>query len=69
MRRIYRIIVKEQLSSDSETWFGDWSISLNQNGNTVLTGECEDQSALHGVISLIQKLNLTLISVEGEEDG
>jgi hypothetical protein len=40
------------------------------NGETVLTGEVVDQAALHGLLSKVRDLQLTLISVSPlEEDA
>ena len=36
----------------------------SEGGETVLTGQVADQAALHGLLTQIRDLNLTLLSVE-----
>jgi hypothetical protein len=67
----YEIHIKGILDRKWTDWFGDFNIRLQPNGETVLTGQVADQSALHGVVSQILNLNLELISVtriETEEE-
>ena len=59
----YEIRIKGHLDDQSVDWFGGLSITLTDDGNTVLTGAIIDQSALHGTLKKIRDLGLTLISV------
>ena len=60
---IYQIRLKEQLDSHWSAWFGGLTVTTEANGETLLTGEVVDQAALHGLLSKIRDLQLTLISV------
>ena len=59
----YRIRFKEQLDQRWSAWLGGLKVSHEANGETVLTGEVVDQDALHGLLSKMRDLHLTLISV------
>ena len=58
----FQIVIKDRIDKEWGDWFGDIEIRY-QDDSTVLTGELPDQSALHGILSQIRDLNLTLISV------
>jgi hypothetical protein len=58
----YRIRLKEKLDQRWSAWLGLLVIH-EANGETVLTGEIVDQAALHGLLSKVRDLQLTLISV------
>lgn len=60
---IYCIRLKEQLDQRWSDWLGGLKICHEANGETVLTGEVVDQAALHGLLSKIRDLQLTLIAV------
>ena len=60
---IYRIEVKGKLDSSRSEWFEGWTITQEEEGTTVLTGQLIDQSALHGVLIKIRNLNLPIVSV------
>ena len=73
---VYQIRIKEQLGQHWSTWFGGLMITTEANGETALTGEVVDQAALHGLLSKVRDLQLTLISLSpleadspSEEDG
>ena len=67
---VYRIRLKEKLDQRWSAWLGGLKVSHEANGETVLTGEVVDQAALHGVLSRVRDLQLTLISVSPlEEDS
>ena len=59
----YRIRLKEQLDQRWSDWLGGLNMIHEANGETVLIGEVIDQAALHGLLSKIRDLQLTLISV------
>jgi hypothetical protein len=59
----YRIRLKEQLDQRWSDWLGGLKMIHEANGETVLVGEVVDQSALHGLLSKIRDLQLTLISI------
>ncbi len=60
---VYQIRIKEQLDQHWSSWFGGLTITTEANGETVLTGEVVDQAALHGLLSKVRDLQLTLLSV------
>lgn len=67
---IYRIRIQGQLDSQWANWFDEMTITLEEDGNTLLTGPVIDQAALHGLLRKIRDLGLTLISIcPGEPDN
>jgi hypothetical protein len=59
----YRLTIKGHLGSEWSEWFDGLSISMADNGETVLTGPVVDQTALHGVLVKIRDLGLPLLSL------
>ena len=43
-------------------WFGAMAITLEDDGDTLLTGPVEDQAALHGLLRKVCDLGMPLIS-------
>ena len=64
----YRIKLKGCLDPKWSDWFEQMAIST-ERGNTILTGSVADQAALHGLLTRIRDLNLTLLSVERLESA
>lgn len=60
---IYQIVVKGHLESEWSDWFDGLTITLIDNGETILSGPIVDQSALHGVLIKIRDLGLPLLSL------
>jgi hypothetical protein len=60
---IYQIRIKGQLSPEWTDWFEDLTVTLEEYGDTLLTGPVLDQSALHGLLKKLRYLGLHLISV------
>ena|SRR5438067_11003219 len=60
---VYQIRLKEKLDQRWSVWLGGLMVIHEANGETVLTGEVVDQAALHGLLSKVRDLHLTLISV------
>ena len=60
---IYRIKVKGHLDRRWTEWFGGLTITLEEGGETLLTGLVEDQAALYGLLRKVRDLGLPLISV------
>ena len=60
----YRIRVRGMLPARWSEWFDGFAIAYEAGGNTILTGHVADQSALHGLISRVRDLGLTLVAVE-----
>ena len=45
------------------SWFDGMTITLTEDGDTVLTGPVADQAALHGLLKKVRDLGLPLLSV------
>lgn len=59
----YEIKVKGELDPVWIEWFEGLELSHDCKGNTVLTGNIVDHTALHSILLKIRDLNLKLISV------
>jgi len=64
---VYRIRLQEHLESDWKFWFGDFTVTQETDGGTLLTGMVADQAALHGLIRKLRDLGLTLVSLQRME--
>ncbi|MHC1724396.1 MAG: hypothetical protein AB9836_14450 [Aminipila sp.] len=60
---VYKIRIQGQLDSQWTDWFEGLTITLDEKGDTLLTGPLIDQAALHGVLKKIRDLGMPLISV------
>jgi hypothetical protein len=67
MPAVYRIRVKGHLTPEWSEWFDDMTITLEPDGDTILSGPVVDQPALHGLLIKVRDLGLTLISVDRVE--
>lgn len=68
--KVYEIRLKGHLEARWLKWFDGWSITLEENGNTVMSGPVVDQAALHGLLKKVRDLGLPLLSVNSfEPDG
>jgi hypothetical protein len=59
---VYQIRLKGHLGSGWTDWFGGMAITLEDDGDTLLTGLVEDQAALHGLLRKVRDLGMPLIS-------
>ena len=59
----YQIRLKGHLDAQWTDWFAGLTVSLEENGDTLLTGPVVDQAALHGLLKKIRDLGMTLLSV------
>ena len=64
---VYQIRLKGHLGRPWTDWFEGLTITLEENGNTLLTGPMEDQAALHGLLKKVRDLGMPLISVNPVE--
>jgi len=60
---VYEIRIKGHLGRQWQEWFGDLTITLEEDGNTLLTGPVIDQAALHGYLRKVRDLGMPLLSV------
>jgi hypothetical protein len=60
---IYQIRVKSHLGPEWTDWFEGLTITLEENGNTLLTGPVPDQAALYGLLKKVRDLGILLVSV------
>lgn len=66
---VYQIRIKGQLDRQWTDWFEGLAITLEDNGDTILTGPVVDQAALHGLLRKVRDLGMPLISVNQPEKG
>ena len=64
---VYQIRIKGHLSRQWTDWFEGLIITLEDNGNTLLTGTVIDQAALHGLLKKVRDLGIPLLSVNSVE--
>jgi hypothetical protein len=63
-KSVYRIIVNGVLDSRWADWFDGLDLEPVGEKDTALIGPVEDQAALHGILSKVRDLGLTLLSVQ-----
>jgi len=61
---VYQLRVDGHLDHHWSRWFGDLTLTHEDDGTTSLTGVVVDQAELHGLLTKIRDLGVTLISVE-----
>jgi len=66
---IYQIRIIGHLGSQWTDWFEGLTVTLEEDGNTVLTGPVIDQAALHGLLKKVRDLGMPLVSVCPLEHG
>ncbi len=64
---IYEIRIKGHLGSQWTDWFEGLTITLEEDGDTLLTGPVIDQAALHGLLKKVRDLGMPLVSVSPVE--
>ncbi len=60
---IYQIRVQGHLDSQWTDWFEGLTITLEEDGDTLLTGPIIDQEALYGLLKKVRDLGMPLVSV------
>jgi len=63
----YEIRLKGHLEARWVEWFDGLAITLEENGNTLLSGPVTDQAALHGLLKKVRDVGLPLLSVNPVE--
>ncbi len=66
---VYQIRIKGHLGQQWTSWFESLTNTLEEDGNTLLSGLMIDQSALHGILKKIRDLGMPLLSVNSVETG
>ena len=66
---VYQIRIKGHLGRQWTDWFGGLAITLEDNGETLLTGPVVDQAALHGLLKKVRDLAMPLVSVSPVTPG
>jgi hypothetical protein len=65
--KIYEIRLKGHLEARWVKWFDGVTITLEEGGETLLTGPVVDQTALHGLLKKVRDVGLPLLSVNSIE--
>ncbi len=60
---VYQIRITGHLDSRWTDWFEGMTITLEDNGDTHLTGSVIDQAALYGLLKKVRDLGMPLVSV------
>ena len=63
----YEIRVAGHLPRQWADWFEGRTISLEESGNTLLTGPVIDQSAIHSLLKKVRGLGVSLVAVSPVE--
>jgi hypothetical protein len=65
----YEIRLKGHLDDQWAEWFEGLTITREDNGETLISGQVIDQAALHGLLKKVRDLGLPLVSVNPIEPG
>ena len=60
---VYQFRIKGHLGQQWLNWFEGLTATLEEAGNTLLSGTVVDQSALHGILKKIRDLGMPLLSM------
>ena len=66
---LYEIRIKGHLDDRWADHLGGLTITLEENGETLLTGPVVDQAALHGLLRKVRDLGMLLLSVNRVDPG
>lgn len=66
---VYQIRIKGHLGAQWTDWFEGLTITLREEGDTLLTGTVVDQAALHGILKKVRDLGMPLLSVSSTATG
>ena len=59
----YEIRLTGHLDAHWTAWFDGLTVSYENDGTTVISGQIADQAALHGLLQRVRDLGLPLVSV------
>jgi hypothetical protein len=60
---VVEIRIEGHLDGQWTDWFGGLTITLEENGDTLLTGPVPDQAALFGLLRRVRDLGMQLVCV------
>jgi hypothetical protein len=60
---LYEIRIRGHLDDRWADWFEGLTITLEDNGDTLLSGPVVDQATLHGLLKKVRDLGIPLLSV------
>lgn len=66
-RIVYQFRIKGHLGQQWMNWFEGLTITLEEDGNTLLSGPVVDQSAIHGILKKIRDLGMPLLALNQVE--
>lgn len=66
---LYQIRIKGHLRTEWKEWFEGMTITLGEDGDTLLTGQIMDQAALHGLLKKVRDSGLPLVSINPIRPG
>lgn len=66
-RTVCQIRIKGHIGHQWTDWFDGMTITLENNGDTLITGPVIDQAALHGLLKKVRDMGMPLISVNCTE--
>jgi len=66
---VYQIRIKGHLGNQWTDWFDGLTITLEEDGDTLLTGPVVDDAALHGLLKKVRDLGTSLLSVNRVKPG
>jgi hypothetical protein len=66
---VYQIRITGHLGREWTDWFDGLAITLEDNGDTLLSGPVGDQAALHGLLKKVRDLGMPLVSVNRVRPG
>ena len=66
---VYQIRIQGHLGRQWTDWFEGLTITLEEDGDTLLTGPVIDQAVLHGILKKVRDLGMPLLSVNSVGPG